>query len=99
MVVWGGWDPTGFDAYVGTGGRYAPGADTWAATSLVGAPSPRVYSSAVWTGSRMLLWGGLGAAGFLDDGAAYDPVADTWTPWPPVPRPATVRRRCGPARG
>jgi hypothetical protein len=87
MVVWGGWDPTGFDAYHGTGGRYAPGSDTWAATTLAGAPSPRVYPAAVWTGSRMLVWGGLGVGGALGDGAAYDPVDDAWTPMAAGPSP------------
>jgi len=32
--------------------------DTWMATSLVNAPSPRGAHTAVWTGSEMIIWGG-----------------------------------------
>jgi len=59
MVVWGGRDlqfnPTD------TGGRYDPPTDTdhWTATATAGAPMARYRHSAVWTGSRMLVWGGL----------------------------------------
>lgn len=58
--------------------------DTWAATSLLGAPSPRASHTAVWTGSEMIIWGGLWTdyveAYPLDTGARYDPATDTWTP-------------------
>src|SRR5262249_10466235 len=36
---------------------------------------------AVWTGDRMIVWGGIALNGDpLGDGAAYDPVAKQWTP-------------------
>lgn len=47
---------------------------------LVNAPTARASHSAVWTGSRMLVWGGLGSSGNLNTGASYDPMANTWTP-------------------
>jgi N-acetylneuraminic acid mutarotase len=50
-----------------------------AARPLVDAPSPRTGHSAVWTGSRMIIWGGSASAKSLNDGAAYDPVTNTWT--------------------
>lgn len=56
----------------------------WKAISTVNAPSPRTGHSAVWTGSKMIVWGGqayLGGA-FLNDGAVYDPIADQWTTIP-----------------
>lgn len=51
-----------------------------------GAPSPREGQVAVWTGSAMLVWGGLGAARpgqqmqDLGDGASYDVSANVWAP-------------------
>ena len=52
-----------------------PGPDN---TSLVNAPSPRGYHTAVWTGSEMIVWGGLDFLGPKNSGGAYDPAADTW---------------------
>jgi N-acetylneuraminic acid mutarotase len=82
MIVWGG---TSFDGSsftrLDTGGRYDPGTDSWADTALSGAPAPRNDHTAVWTGSRMIVWGGRGADEFSRaDGALYDPSGDTWTP-------------------
>lgn len=81
MVVWGG---QGLDAELASGGRLLCDAGglpvAWLATSAAGAPSARLGHSAVWTGSRMLVWGGLQGSTYLGDGAAYDPVADVWTP-------------------
>ena len=37
------------------------------------------YHSAVWTGTRMLVWGGYGGDP-LGDGASYDPGSNTWSP-------------------
>ena len=34
---------------------------------------------ALWTGSRIIVWGGSGAGGFLDTGGSYDPARDSWT--------------------
>ena len=77
MIVWGG-DSGGF-SYKNTGGLYDPETDTWTgATTLVNAPSPRGNLSAVWTGSRMILWGGENPSKF-NTGYFYDPVADAWT--------------------
>jgi len=52
----------------------------WAATSLVAAPSARTLHTAVWTGSRMIVWGGSGRYYSTKTGATYDPTTDTWTP-------------------
>jgi N-acetylneuraminic acid mutarotase len=59
--------------------------------SEVDAPSPRRYHTAVWTGTEMIVWGGMGAGNqALSDGARYDPLTDTWWPLPsdgaPSPR-------------
>ena len=60
------------------GGQYDPVANAWTATTTSGAPPGRVYHTAVWTGSRMIVWGGYGGS-YLNDGGLYDPVANSWT--------------------
>jgi N-acetylneuraminic acid mutarotase len=52
----------------------------WNTTTLTGAPSPRVGHTAVWTGTRMIVWGGTNGTLSLGDGARYDPVAEVWSP-------------------
>src|SRR5262245_5056163 len=86
MIVWGGRSPRSsspFEIPVQTGGVYDPVADTWSPTSTTGAPAPRVRHSAVWTGTRMIVWGGtdfgLNPTSFAT-GGLYDPQTDSWTP-------------------
>ena len=52
--------------------------DTWSPTFL-GAPEPRYYHTAVWTGSEMIIWGGYSFVGYLNTGRRYDPATDSWT--------------------
>src|SRR5262249_25672571 len=53
--------------------------DYWTPTSTAGAaPSPRELHTAVWTGTRMVIWGGYQST-WLGDGGRYDPVSDSWT--------------------
>jgi N-acetylneuraminic acid mutarotase len=79
MIVWGGW---GFSlgAYA-SGGRYDPVSDTWTPTSLgaVGSPAPRFGHTAVWTGTKAVIWGGSGNGVRLISGGSYDPATDSWT--------------------
>jgi N-acetylneuraminic acid mutarotase len=80
MIVWGGYFYDGADHELNSGGRYDPVADTWAATSTgSGVPSPRDLHAAVWTGSRMVVWGGYDAADLVNTGGRYDPTTNTWT--------------------
>src|SRR5438874_8427705 len=80
MIVWGGEISTGFTS---TGGRYDPAANAWTPTSTVGAPEGRYANALVWTGSKMIVWGGakLDTSGFtlFRTGGIYDPVANSWT--------------------
>jgi N-acetylneuraminic acid mutarotase len=79
MIVWGGYSMLQGELY--SGGRYNPSTDTWTPTELVqDAPPPRQSHSAVWTGTRMIVWGGFGIGGSLNTGGRYDPTSDTWTP-------------------
>jgi len=43
------------------------------------APSSRSGHSAVWTGTEMIIWGGV-STGYMNDGARYDPAKKTWRP-------------------
>ncbi len=97
MVIWGGAQqappppgpPPSFPLYNfdTSAGLYDPQTDTWAPVSPVNAPSPRLAQMTVWTGSRMIVWGGLGGAPYSNTGAIYDPVANLWTPISPTNAP------------
>lgn len=50
---------------------YDPGTDTW--RRLAPLPSSRLGASALWTGDRLLLWGGAAT------GLAYDPATNRWS--------------------
>ena len=56
MIVWGG---TNSSSSFNTGGRYNASTDSWTATSTTGAPVARDNHTAVWTGSQMIVWGGI----------------------------------------
>ncbi len=51
--------------------------DTWA--SLGEAATGRREHTAIWTGSEMIVWGGLATSRF-DTGGRYNPAIDTWIP-------------------
>ncbi len=46
--------------------------------TTTGAPSGRYVSSAVWTGTQMVVWGGLNSSP-VNTGGRYKPYTDTWT--------------------
>jgi hypothetical protein len=76
MIVWGG------NNFFNTGGRYNPGTDSWTATSITNAPHGRASHTAVWTGSEMIVWGGLFqdvTNHFFNTGGRYNPGTDSWT--------------------
>jgi N-acetylneuraminic acid mutarotase len=51
--------------------------DSWAPTCLTNAPAGRSYHTAVWTGTEMIVWGGLGSSIF-NTGGRYNPDTDSW---------------------
>src|SRR5207245_2535091 len=54
--------------------------DTWTATSTINAPTARYWHTAVWTGTEMIVWGGISSSGSnLNTGGRYDPSTDSWT--------------------
>lgn len=81
MIVWGGYDESAGHA-VNTGGRYNPNTDTWTPTSTTNVPEGRATRTGVWTGSELIVWGGVFYDGptphYLNTGGKYDPITDTW---------------------
>jgi hypothetical protein len=81
MIVWGGIGEGNYPRPVfNTGRLYDPATNTWTAMSAIGAPSGLYNHTAVWTGSRMIVWGGMtSSASVTNAGGIYDPATDTWT--------------------
>src|SRR5204863_2037042 len=46
--------------------------DTWTATSITNVPTGRFGHTAVWTGTEMIVWAGIGGR--------YNPATNSWTP-------------------
>jgi N-acetylneuraminic acid mutarotase len=54
--------------------------DNWANTSTANAPTAREFHTAVWTGTEMIVWGGLsGCCNRFDTGGRYNPSTDSWS--------------------
>jgi len=53
--------------------------NTWIPISTTNAPVARYNHTAIWTGTKMIVWGGFTKAGLTDTGYAYDPATDAWT--------------------
>src|SRR5690606_26383253 len=78
MLIWGGYDGAGGNT-LNNGARYNPSTNVWTPISTTNAPSARGEHSAVWTGDRMIIWGGEDFFAPIDTGASYDPMTNTWT--------------------
>jgi adhesin/invasin len=52
----------------------------WSPLPTANAPSARYRHTMLWTGSKVIVWGGHNGTSPLNSGALYDPVAKTWTP-------------------
>lgn len=80
VIVFGG---QGTSGEVGTGAMlpFAGGVTqgAWQALSTTDAPIARQGHTAVWTGTRLIVWGGKVGGVPLNSGASYDPATDTWT--------------------
>ena len=99
VIVWGGVGKTTVEVSPTRSQTLADGAVleldsmTWSPMSAEGAPSPRSSSAGVWTGSQLVVWGGLsrqnstanlacqrGSCDAAEGGALYDPATDSWLP-------------------
>jgi len=81
LLIWGG---QGADGFLNSGAQLTFDASgsplAWQPISRIGAPTARSEHTAVWSGSRMIIWGGQSNGTVFADGALYDPVSDTWQP-------------------
>ena len=77
-AAWGGGTSNG---YTNAGKRYNPSTNSWTAMTTTGAPLARGYHTAVWTGSEMIVWGGIIVSNntFTNTGGRYNPALDQWT--------------------
>ena len=76
-IIWGG-TTDGVTGNYADGRIFDPALGTWSVMSSVNAPTARREIQTAWTGSKMILWGGVGSAVF-GDGKLYDPATDKWT--------------------
>ena len=88
MIVWGGASSTAGSSSLGDGGVYSLDTYEWTPVSSVNAPAPRQYATAVWTGDRMIVWGGLYDATYYNDGGVFDPATNTWEAMSTVAAPS-----------
>ncbi|HKQ62081.1 MAG TPA: thrombospondin type 3 repeat-containing protein [Candidatus Polarisedimenticolaceae bacterium] len=82
MIIWGGqyWND---GTILSTGGLYDPNTNRWLPTPTgPGAPEARDGHAAVWTGSEMIVWGGVTSSGMANSGGRYNPLTNAWTPTP-----------------
>ena len=105
VLVWGGQRQSslaGFGDEFSDGALYDPVKNTW--KPMAAWPLAERYGArAVWTGTRLVVWGGaLGRAGEdpppLADGAAYDPATTSGPTWPAAPLAGRIAPLAG-ARG
>jgi N-acetylneuraminic acid mutarotase len=92
MVIFGGSDNLGEDVHpFNTGATYVASTNSWLPTPVQDAPSARFEHTAVWTGQRMVIWGGFSTTGIEATGALFDPVTQSWAATSPSDVPARTR--------
>jgi N-acetylneuraminic acid mutarotase len=90
LVVWGGQSGLHDNVPVDDGAAYNPATRRWRLLSR-GPLTPRPGQAAVWTGTEMVVWGGVDARSYPsadaagDEGAAFNPATNTWRLLPPAP--------------
>lgn len=79
MIVWGG--TLSGSTTTNTGAIYDLKTNSWSSISTTNAPDARTGHAAVWTGTKMIIWGGWDSQGVsdLNSGGLYDPTSDTWS--------------------
>lgn len=72
MAVWGGYDGTN---YLNSGSQYDLTLNEWVSMSSTSAPEHRGYHTAVWNGSKLIIWGGYNGNNnvVVDSGPLFDP--------------------------
>ncbi len=76
MMVFGGYGPSCTGGYCDDGARYSVLTDTWTALPPFPALGGRVEHTAVWSGTQMIVFGGVNEKGYLGNGKRYDLATD-----------------------
>lgn len=85
MIIWGGYFYDGSYHYLNDGARLNTQSNSWLPVSTNGAPAARRWHTAVWTGTEMIIWGGMSSDGggsslnILNDGWRFNPASNTWS--------------------
>jgi len=83
MILWGGANNGSSGTVLfDTGAAYFPAENTWRLLAVdANTPRPRTSHTALWTGSEMLVWGGVSVNPDTNEatGGRYDPALDRWT--------------------
>lgn len=92
FLLWGGYNISCSNIYPypcsrvlsNRGLEYNPATNAWDSIPVLNAPSIRYGHRAVWTGTEMLVWGGVNngvesSANYLNTGGRYNPQSHTWT--------------------
>src|SRR5262249_52884438 len=54
--------------------------NAWTSVNSTTAPAARAFHRAVWTGTRMIVWGGENSSSVaINTGSRYDPSTDSWS--------------------
>lgn len=74
MIIWGGVS-LNWEIYYSGCWHYDPVTDHWQQISPVGEPGARLYHTAIWTGTEMVVWGGAAESEgwLLNTGWRYNP--------------------------
>jgi hypothetical protein len=72
---------------------YDPATNTWTPLPSTGAPSGRVFHTAVLAGDAMIIWGGNDGTDQINAGGIYDITGDSWSATAAVPAPSATRER------
>ncbi|MBP8259967.1 MAG: hypothetical protein KA118_09930 [Verrucomicrobia bacterium] len=95
LLIWGG---EGNEGPLASGSQLRFNAEgtpiAWQPVAADNAPSARSGHTAVWTGQKMIVWGGQQAGVRLGDGALYDPLADAWQPLTAAGAPSPRTGHC-----
>ncbi len=88
VAIWGGQGAGG--SLLGDGAIYNLNQQTWQLIGNTGdVPSARRDHTAVWSGERMIVWGGKTASGdTTNTGSAFDPVGNYWEALPTLHAPS-----------
>ena len=72
------WGVNSADWNTASGALKLPATNIWGwSPTTSGAPSGRRSHSAVWTGEKMIIWGGYDSGGVTNTGGIYDPATDS----------------------